>query len=407
MRSSGNQLPPPRPRTLSHAPKHQPALADSLAKRSYMRTTTMAPSGVSFTAIPTIDLSLADDPASEAGLLERLRHALVHIGFLYVVKHGVREETVSAVVGALPRLFALPMAAKQEIALENSPHFLGYSGDGAETTAGAVDRREQVEFATELADGWRQGLPLRERLRGPNQWPSAYPSLRPIVEAYISEMTLLGERFLRLVAKALSLPPEAFLPFLSDQHRLKLVRYPALPPHRDTAGGGGGQGVGPHKDSSGWWTFLLQASPPHVGGLQALNGDGAWVDVPALPGSFVVNIGQALEVVTGGVCRATTHRVLSGPLERFSVPFFQGVRRDLTKDEATGSLGGHFSRPEIWGLAAAAAESAEGRGVDSAFLQGKYDTWGESQLRTKIRSHRDVGRKFYPEVFDQYVKDDQ
>ncbi|KAK2060499.1 2OG-Fe(II) oxygenase [Colletotrichum caudatum] len=349
--------------------------------------------GGSFTAIPIIDLSLADDPASEAGLLERLRHALVHVGFLYVVNHGVPEETVSAVTEALPRLFALPAAAKEEVALANSPHFLGYSGDGAEMTAGAADRREQVEFATELVDGWRPGLPLRERLRGPNQWPSSYPGLRPIVEAYVSEMTLLGERFLRLVAKALSLPPEAFLPFLSDQHRLKL-------------------GVGPHKDSSGWWTFLLQASPPHVGGLQALNRGGGWVDVPALPGSFVVNIGQAFEVVTGGACRATTHRVLSGPLERFSVPFFQGVRRDLTKDEAVGSLAGHFGRSEIRGLllptaAAMEEESAEGRGVDSAFLQGRYDTWGESQLRTKIRSHRDVGKKFYPEVFDQYVNDDR
>ncbi|KAK2042898.1 2OG-Fe(II) oxygenase [Colletotrichum somersetense] len=373
----------------------------------------MKPGGGSFTTIPIIDLSLADDPASEAGLRERLRHALVHVGFLYVVNHGVPEETVSAVVEALPRLFALPAAAKEEMALANSPHFLGYSGDGTETTAGAADRREQVEFATELADGWRPGLPLRERLRGPNQWPPSYPGLRPIVEAYVSEMTLLGERFLRLVAKALSLPPDAFFPFLSDQHRLKLVRYPALP-EREAASGAGaghGQGVGPHKDSSGWWTFLLQASPPHVGGLQALNRDGGWVDVPALPGSFVINIGQAFEVVTGGACRATTHRVLSGPLERFSVPFFQGVRRDLTKDEAVGSLAEHFGRPEIRGLllltAAMEEDSAEGRGVDSAFLQGKYDTWGESQLRTKIRSHRDVGKKFYPEVFDQYVNDDQ
>ncbi|GJC96014.1 2OG-Fe(II) oxygenase [Colletotrichum higginsianum] len=353
-----------------------------------------------FTEIPQIDLSLADDPASEAALLDQLRHALVHVGFLYVVNHGVPAETVADVVRALPRLFALPPAAKDEIALRNSPHFLGYSGDGSETTAGRRDRREQVEFATELADGWSAGLPLRERLRGPNQWPSSYPELRPIIESYIAEMTLLGERFLRLVAKALSLPPETFLPFLSDQHRLKLVHYPAL---TESEAAGGGQGVGPHKDSSGWWTFLLQASPPHVGGLQALNKDGGWVDVPVVPGSFVVNIGQAFEVVTGGACRATTHRVLAGPLERFSVPFFQGVRRDLTKEEAVGSLRAHFDNLEIGG---STSESNEGRDIDSAFLKGKYDTWGESQLRTKIRSHRDVGKKFYADVFDQYINDD-
>lgn len=221
--------------------------------------------------------------------------------------------------------------------------------------------------------------------------------MRTIVEAYIREMTALGERFLRVVAKALSLPEHTFLPFLSDQHRLKLVHYPANPGSPDA------QGVGPHKDSSGWWTFLLQASPPHVKGLQVLNKEGVWIDVPVVPGTFVVNIGQAFEVVTNGVCKATTHRVLGGPLERFSVPFFQGVRRDLTKEEAVGTLRAHFGGPEF---SSGSAESEEGREIDSAFLKGRYDTWGESQLRTKIRSHRDVGRAFYADVFDKYVNDD-
>lgn len=209
-------------------------------------------------------------------------------------------------------------------------------------------------------------------------------------------MTALGERFLRLVAKALSLPEDTFLDFLSDQHRLKLVHYPA---HTDTAEA---QGVGPHKDSSGWWTFLLQASPPEVKGLQALNKAGSWIDVPVIPGTFVVNIGQAFEVVTNGVCKATTHRVVGGPLDRFSVPFFQGVRRDLTKERAVGALREHFDRPEFKG----SIESEEGREIDSAFLNGKYDTWGESQLRTKMRSHRDVAREFYSDVYDKYVNDD-
>jgi isopenicillin N synthase-like dioxygenase len=227
------------------------------------------------------------------------------------------------------------------------------------------------------------------------KWPPAYPSLRPIVEAYISGLTLLGERFLRLVAESLGLPPDTFFPFLSDQHRLKLVRYP--PTHIPA------QGVGPHKDSSGWWTFLLQASP-HVGGLQVLNRAGAWVDVPPRPDTLVVNIGQAFEVVTAGVCRATTHRVVLGKgtkEERFSVPFFQGVRRDLTKPEAVGLLGDYFR-----GMRKEEMGNDGGLDVDSPFLKGRYGTWGESQLRTKIRSHPDVGRRFYANVFDRYVNDD-
>ena len=183
--------------------------------------------------------------------------------------------------------------------------------------------------------------------------------------------------------------------FLSDQHRLKLVHYPS-----DSSPGSGGQGVGPHKDSSGWWTFLLQASPPHVKGLQVLNNSGRWVDIPVIEDTFVVNIGQAFEVVTHGVCKATTHRVLSGSLERYSVPFFQGVRGSLTKDEALGALKDYFGEERT------SLEADAGDYIDSAFLRGKYDTWGESQLRTKIRSHRDVGRKFYANVLDQYVNDD-
>ncbi|KAI0841203.1 Clavaminate synthase-like protein [Hypoxylon sp. FL0890] len=351
----------------------------------------------SFSEIPVIDLSLADDESTKSSLLSSLRSALTEVGFLYVSNHGVSAAVVEGLVNALPTLFDLDDEVKKSVALENSPHFLGYSGVGSENTGGKADRREQFEFATELTHSWHPGIPLYERLRGPNQWPKGHLELRSVVEAYINELTRLGERFLDLVAQALSLPPGTFQPFLSDQHRLKLVHYPALPADDPAISQ---QGVGPHKDSSGWWTFLLHASPPEVKGLQVLNKSGDWVDVPVVPGTFVVNIGQAFEVVTNGVCKATTHRVLSGPHERYSVPFFQGVRRNLTKAEALGTLKPHFDTFDI------SRESEEGHAIDSAFLRGKYDTWGESQLRTKVRSHRENGKKFYPEVYDQYINDD-
>lgn len=136
-------------------------------------------------------------------------------------------------------------------------------------------------------------------------------------------------------------------------------------------------------------------------GLQVLSGDGNRIDVPVIPGSFVVNIGQAFEVVTNGVCKAKNHPAVLGPdsPERFSVPFFQGVRRSLTKTEAAETLRDHFEKFQ--------KVDAGDNGIDSPFLRGKYDTWGESQLRTKARSHRDVRSKFYGAVFDKYVNDDQ
>lgn len=161
------------------------------------------------------------------------------------------------------------------------------------------------------------------------------------------------------------------------------------------------QGVGPHKDSSGWWTFLLQASPD-TRGLQVLGKQGGWVDVPPVRDTFVVNIGQAFEAVTRGVCRATTHRVVlgEGARERYSVPFFQGVRGDLTREEVVaGELAEYFDEFRK------GDESREGEEVDSPFERGGFETWGEAQLRTKIRSHRENGRRFYADVYERYVSE--
>lgn len=119
-----------------------------------------------FTQIPILDLSLGDDPATLPELLSCLRTALTDVGFLYVSNHGVSASVIADLVRVLRPLFDLPPDAKAAIALENSPHFLGYSGTGTETTAGSADQREQVELATEL--DVVSGAPY-ERLRGPNQ----------------------------------------------------------------------------------------------------------------------------------------------------------------------------------------------------------------------------------------------
>ncbi|KAH0840477.1 putative hyoscyamine 6-dioxygenase [Fonsecaea pedrosoi] len=366
-------------------------------------------------SIPTIDLRKAGDPTTRPELLQDLRHALFEVGFLYLSGHGIRESIVQDLVDALPRLFALPDAVKDSVALVNSPHFLGYSKFGSEVTARVKDQREQFEFANELPDRYSvvSPQPLYIRLQGPNQWPDesandTVPRFREIVELYIAAMHDLALRFLELVTEALDLPPHSLEPFTGPQDRLKLVHYrPTSSPSADatTESLSATQGVGPHKDSSGWMTFLLQASDPSIPGLQVLSKDGEWLDAPPVPGTLVVNMGQAFEVVTNGICKATTHRVLlpPGDYDRYSVPFFQGVRPDLSKSDLK-ALWDHFAAAETF--AAGGKESAEGQQIDSPFLRGRYDSWGEAQLRTKIRSHRDVGARWYADVFDKYVNDD-
>lgn len=122
-----------------------------------------------FTVIPTIDLAMVKSPATRNKVLQELKHALLDVGFLYISNHGVPRDVIDGLVDALPKLFALPDEDKTRIALDNSPHFLGYSAIGTERTAGNVDQRQQFEFATELEDSWIEGQPLAERLKGPNQ----------------------------------------------------------------------------------------------------------------------------------------------------------------------------------------------------------------------------------------------
>src|SRR5690606_31885117 len=112
------------------------------------------------------------------------------------------------------------------------------------------------------------------------------------------------------------------------QDKLKIVKYPDLSELglKDSEG----QGVGPHKDSM-LTSYLLQVSPHK--GLQVQNRAGEWIDAPPTDGTLVVAIGQGLEAMTKGICKSTTHRVLSPPAgsgARFSVPFFQGVSYDAT-----------------------------------------------------------------------------
>lgn len=140
-------------------------------------------------------------------------------------------------------------------------------------------------------------MPFWQRLEGPSQYPN--DEIKDLVLRYTSAMSKLGREFVHFVAESLSLPADTFDSFLGEMSRLKFAKYPPTVP--------GSQGVGPHKDSIGLFTFLAQ---DNVGGLQVLNKSGEWIDAPPVPGSLVVNVAQGFEAITGGVCSGTTHRVV-------------------------------------------------------------------------------------------------
>ncbi|CAM1504287.1 Fc.00g018780.m01.CDS01 [Cosmosporella sp. VM-42] len=357
---------------------------------------------MSFTSIPILDLAAASDPATKPEFLKQLRHALMEVGFLYLKNVGVPGELFQEVITLGKAFFDIPEEEKLKIEMKNAPSFLGYSRLSAEITAGEIDHREQIDLSTEHPIP-KPGSPLYYNLLSPNQWPAeqSLPSFRDVYTDYMDRMGKISIAFTSLIAEAIELPKDAFNKYFDEdqQHKLKIVKYPDLG-ELGKDGEAQGQGVGPHKDSM-LSSYLLQATDHK--GLQVQNIKGEWIDCPPIPGTLVVAIGQGLEALTQGVCVSTTHRVLSplaGSGARFSIPFFQGVKLDADfVDLETVGVG---KVPEDVKEQRRKVVEANGGRIDDVEFTfragGVAKTLGEATLRNRVKSHPDVGERWYPDI---------
>ncbi len=67
---------------------------------------------MSFTSIPILDLSLAQDPATKPGFLAELRHALMEVGFLYLKNVGISDDDFKRVIEQGRAFFDIPEEEK-------------------------------------------------------------------------------------------------------------------------------------------------------------------------------------------------------------------------------------------------------------------------------------------------------
>lgn len=279
---------------------------------------------MSYLQLPVIDLAAADRGPQSRALLHAQLHSAAHdVGFFQLTGHGVGGAETAALTGAMRAFFALPEADRLAVSHLNSPHFRGYTRTGDERTGGSRDWRDQLDIGAERpARIPGPGEPGYWWLEGPNQWPAALPALRTAALGWIDRLSGVAHKLLHELLAAIGAPPDFYDEIFADRPHLhlKLVRYPG------SAGDGSEQGVGAHKD----YGFLTLLHQDEIGGLQVQRGDGLFHEVPPIPGAFVVNLGELLEVATNGYLLATNHRVVSpaGATERYSVPFFYNPRLD-------------------------------------------------------------------------------
>ena len=103
-----------------------------------------------------------------------------------------------------------------------------------------------------------------------------------------------------------------------------------------------------------------------------------------------------MEALTDGVCASTTHRVLSprkGEGARYSVPFFQGVSYDA-----------RFEAMDVPDEVVRLRDEARKQprdDVEFTFVKGRWGHLGEATLMNRIKSHPDVGERWYAEQLKQ------
>jgi isopenicillin N synthase-like dioxygenase len=269
------------------------------------------------------DLPVIDVPALGHGgvagdqAVRQLDAACREVGFFYIVGHGVDEGLQHRLEAQSRAFFDLPDAEKARIAMPRGGRaWRGWFPVGGELTSGRPDRKEGIYFGAELGPDHPRvaaGVPLH----GPNLFPGRPAGLRDTVLGYMAAMTHLGHVLAEAVARALGLDADWFATHLTADPTVlfRIFHYPPAPP----AGGvDSGWGVAEHTDY-GLLTILRQDG---TGGLEVRTPRG-WNAAPPVPGSFVCNLGDMLERMTGGLYRSTPHRVRNtGATARVSFAFF-------------------------------------------------------------------------------------
>jgi len=259
--------------------------------------------------LPVIDLS---HPAAVPALL---REACRAHGFFYIVGHGIDESLGDCLELLSREFFALDVEQKMRWPMAlGGRAWRGYFPTGGELTSGLPDWKEGLYFGSELPADHpqvRAGMPLH----GANLWPDV-PGLRKAALNYMAAVTQLGHRVMEGLATSLGLATNYFAQhYTADPLILfRIFNYPSRPTPAPVR-----WGVGEHTDY-GLLTLLRQDD---VGGLEVKTRDG-WVAAVPLASSFVCNIGDMLDRMTGGFYRSTPHRVAinrSGR-DRLSFPLF-------------------------------------------------------------------------------------
>ncbi|MGB1361417.1 MAG: isopenicillin N synthase family dioxygenase [Alphaproteobacteria bacterium] len=270
---------------------------------------------VDFDSIPVIDIATLVDGSDIDSVAKELRHVCENVGFLYVKNHGISDDTINDMLKLTREFFDLPVSVKNNIHIKDSGTTLrGYIGMYEENVD--PEKTKDYKECYDMGANSDDSIPFF----GMNRFPDAeLPEFGKVATAYHDAMLKLGKSLSQGIAVSLGLEKDFFDDRLSDPITIqRFLHYPPQTGKIDESK----MGIGAHTDY-GFLTILYQDD---IGGLQVQNHSGEWVSAPPIPGTFVINMGDLLQTLTGGRFVSTMHRVINASgKERYSMPFFMDM----------------------------------------------------------------------------------
>eukprot|EP01018_Ginkgo_biloba_P036148 Gb_34108 [translate_table: standard] len=224
-----------------------------------------------------------------------------------VVNHGIPETTMEKMMQAAREFFALPEGEKM----------IYFSAETSSKVRYALSFNSKRDKILSWRDFIRYSChPLNQVI---SLWPCNPPTFREASMNYCTQMHELLKRVLSVITQSLGLSESYIENQYGDYSQVMVCNYyPACPDPKSTLG------VGRHTDP-GWITALMQDD---VGGLQVLHG-GHWVLAKPIPNALVINLGDALQILSNGKYKSAEHRgIVNGSRDRLSVGTTYGPSLD-------------------------------------------------------------------------------
>ncbi|KAK1304425.1 S-norcoclaurine synthase 1 [Acorus calamus] len=268
--------------------------------------------------IPTVDLSKLLDQRFSHEELKNLHSACEDWGFFYLINHGVSGEVIEKMKMDVKEFFRQPLEVKEAHA-QLPGDIEGYG------QAFVVSDEQKLDWADML---FLKTRPVKSR--NFRFWPSQPPFFRETLDQYTIEIQKVADKLISAMAKNLGVNVETLIEKVVGQ-KVRMNYYPACLNSDKVLG------LSPHSDNV-TLTILLQIN--EVQGLQ-IKKDGNWVPVAPLPDSFIINVGDVLEILSNGKYKSINHRGMVDPhKERLSMATFQspnydaciGPLKEITRD---------------------------------------------------------------------------